>query len=781
MERSENATAVYKSLYMNEDENTVEEVHLRVAECVARDSEQKDDFKQLLDDNIFRPNSPCLINAWGSQQHKSKYNNNLVACFVVGLDDTMSSIIEMWNTCATVYAGGGGTGFCISNLRESGSPLSVGGQASGPIEYMKVVQSISDTVKSGGKARRAANLASFWYKHPDILRFIECKKTINFSAVNISILVDDEFMTYVDEGRWDQSIELISPNNDTLVETITVKDIWELIVQNAWKSGDPGLLFYDKSNDMNPIPSRGKVKATNPCGEVPLTDDSCCDLGSLNLNKFLVKKEGQENGNMYKFSYDLFKPAIQRAVEFLDQVIDTTSFPNQRFKTTMTDTRPLGLGIMGFADILYKMNIPYGCDESFQLFETICQFLTVTAYEHSIDMAAEYGPITLGPDKPIMRKLLKEYGVSEAYLAIFDDSGIRNTHVTSLAPTGSISISADCCYAFEPMMAIVWEKPLADRNQTLKFVNEEFLSRCASEGIELTDEIMKSIIENRGSIQKVDGIPDHIKTVFITAHDVGWSKKIDMQSAGQKYISLAISSTCNLPNNAVVADVEKAYIKAWKLGLKGITVYRDGSLEVQPVNFGTTKDQSEVSDEFETDPTIKSKPIKLPNKRPGDTVKFRSPHGSVYITCNKWKGEIVELFLSMGKSGQLESLLIKNLSKQISKSLHHRVPIDTILAQMEGEGGHPFWFLLDEDREGGNGTKGIRISAESVLDAIAKMVRYHFVGKPVDGYCLTDNKPVKVETSLEICPVCRNRTLQRSAGCRGGSCIDPDCGYSACG
>jgi len=1134
MEHSENALAVYKSLYMNENETTIDDVHRRVAKCISQSDEQFKLFKDILDENKFRPNSPCLINAWETEEDKTHYNNNLVACFVVGLKDEMKSIIDMWNTCATVYAGGGGTGFCISNLREAKAPISIGGKASGPIEYLKVVQSISDTVKSGGKARRAANLASFWYKHPDIIDFIQCKKNNNFSAVNISILVDDEFMTFVEEGKWDEKIELRSPNKNTLIKTVTVKDIWKPLVQNAWEKGDPGLLFFNSTNDTNPLPSKGDVRSTNPClpiwapiktndgykylyqlnnsihidssnrecsdvfktasdecvyqielqsglclyltgnhlvtqsndidievdklnigdpiqmdytpieyiesiseqekgfiagilfadgalftdntkhkigcsfslgdkellfenefiapirkhlydesltfkqhhqndnckilrlnkdyhinliidnifkaenksnfdlfqhtpsfqlgfingmiscdghilnnsrsktvsinqsgnngyrilkqiqlslsafgvysnlnlcnkgkmdpkgrgfyrnpsyrleitdvkglsniitlvhefkqsemikciaeygphkdkrietlknsqkiksitefsyedvfdinvpdgehfvtsagvvhncGEVPLFDDSCCDLGSINLNKCLILKDNQDNGNKYKFDYSILENIVKVSVEFLDQVIDVTSFPNDRFKKTMTTTRPLGLGLMGFADILYKMNIPYGSDESIKLFEIICQNITIKALEHSIDLAESKGSISLGKDKKVIKKLLKDHGVSNKYLQKFDNVGIRNSHVTSLAPTGSISISADCCYAFEPMMALVWEKPLTDRNQTLKFVNEEFLNRCHAEDIELTDDIMNEIIDNNGSIQKIDYFPESIRNIFVTAHDVGWSKKIDMQAAGQRYITLAISSTCNLPNNATFSDVEKAYIKAWKLGLKGITVYRDGSLDTQPVNFGKIRDKDgDIIDE--KDPSIKAEPINLPNKRPGTTVKFKSPHGSVYITCNKYKGEIVELFLSMGKSGQLESLLIKNLSKQISKSLHHRVPIETILSQMEGEGGHPFWFMLDEDKVNGNGDKGIRVSAESVLDAIAKMVRYHFVELPVDGYCLNDIEGKKIDTSLEICPVCRNRTLQRSAGCRGGSCIDPTCGYSACG
>jgi len=776
MERSENAIAVYKSLYMNKDQvsgettETVDEVHSRVAACVSKNTEQGEEFYRILDENIFRPNSPCLINAWKNDADKTKYNNNLVACFVVGLKDNMNSIIDLWNTCANVYAGGGGTGFCISNLREAGAPISIGGQASGPIEYMKVVQSISDTVKSGGKARRAANLASFWYQHPDILKFISCKKTHDFSAVNISILVDDIFMSAVEEGRWEQKVELRSPNKSELVDTTTVGEIWQEIIQNAWASGDPGLLFYDETNRKNPIPSIGEVLATNPCGEVPLFDDSCCDLGSLNMNKFLVKKEGQSNGNMYKLDYDLLKSAVKTAVEFLDNIIDTTSFPNKKFEETMTSTRPLGLGLMGFADILYKMNIPYGSDESIQLFKSICKTFTVTAFEHSIDMAANgKSRVELGKDESHFRILLKSYGLTNQYLQKYDEYGIHNTHVTSLAPTGSISISAECCYAFEPMMALIWEKPLADKDQTLKFINDVFRDRCTVENIALTDELMDKIVANKGSINGLDEFSSKMQSIFVTAHDVGWSKKIDMQAAGQEFISLAISSTCNLPNNATVSDVEKAYIKSWKLGLKGITVYRDGSLSTQPVNFGKVDDKNE---ELEFDPAFHAEPIKLPLKRNGETVKFKSPHGSVYITCNKYKNEIVEIFLSMGKSGQLESLLMKNLSKQISKSLHHRVPIDTILGQMEGEGGHPFWFKLDEDKD-------INVSTESVLDAIAKMIRYHFVGDAVDGYRLDSTTPV--DSSLDICPVCRNRTLQRGAGCRGGSCIDPQCGYAACG
>jgi len=757
MKRSENAISIYQELYFNPNETEVEQVHNRVANCIGNSKKQINKFEQILNDNIFRPNSPCMINARLKEEAEKleDHDNNLVACFVIKLEDNMSSIMNMWSTCAKVYAGGGGTGFPITNLREKNSPIAAGGVASGPIEYMKVVQRISDTVKSGGKSRRAANLGCGRYNHPDIIEFINCKNNYDFSAINISVSVDDWFMNQVELENWEQKIELISPNHKKVVGELTVKEIWDEIINNAWSTGDPGLFFIDIINKNNPLPSLGKIESANPCGEVPLQGDSSCDLGSINLTKFIEESE---------FKFERFKEVIKTCVEFLDQIIDITSFPNKNIEQMMKKTRPIGLGIMGLADLFYKLEMTYGSKESITLFEEICKNLTITAFEKSIDLAEEKGSIDLGQDKDHFYNLLLGYGLSKEYLDKFKKVGIRNSNVTCIAPTGSISITAECSYAFEPQMALIWEKPLSDRNKTLKFINKDFLDACFKLNIIIDDEKINEIINNKGSIQSLD-YPEEVKNIFITAHDLGWKKKLEMQGVAQKYISLAISSTCNMPNSATKKDVEEAYKLAYKLNLKGITIYRDGCKNCQPVNFGQIKDK---------DSTV-IEPIKLPSKRIGETIKLESPNGTIYITGNKVNGKLIEIFLAMGQIGQLENLLINSYSKQISKSLQYHMPINIILDQMEGQGGLKFWFKLDEEKD-------ITVSAESLLDAISKIIRYHFIEEEVDGYSIKDKSKSSPDESYNICPACGKRTLTFASGCRSGMCMNPKCTHGfSCG
>ena len=754
IKRSDNAMAIYDALYMNPDESSAEDVHKRVANCIGTNDKEIELFEQLLNDNIFRPNSPCLINSRYVEKATAMedHDNNLVACFVIGLEDSMKSIMEMWTICARVYAGGGGVGFPISNLREEGSDISAGGVASGPISYMKVVQRISNTVKSGGKARRAANLAAFWYKHPDILKFIKCKTEYDFSAINISILVDDKFMSSVCNEEWNLNIDLISPNKDQKVGTITVKELWDAIINNAHLNGDPGLLFKTTANRFNPLPSRGQMICSNPCAEVVLHNNSCCDLGSINLNKCLIIKNDKLD-----FCWNKLTEFSKNALVFLDNIIDKTSYPNLKFEETMKSTRPVGIGIMGFADILYKLRIAYGGEESINMFETICKTVTQTAFRESLERAKRLSPVIIpNEDIETFIKYLTNYGLTDKDIKMFKATGIRNTNVSSIAPTGSISISSECSYAFEPMMAIVWDKLLVDRDVKLTFVNQDFLNECSQRGINIDDKLQREIINNKGSIQSLD-FPQDIKDVFITAHDVGWKKKIKMQASGQKYITLAISSTCNMSSEATKEDVAEAYKLAWKNGLKGITIYRDGSLSNQPISFG------EVN--------VIVEPMKLPAKRSGHTIKLKTANGTVYITGNKIDDKLVEVFLSMGHSGQVETLLIDTLSKIISKSLQYHIPPNVILEQMEEEGGQRFWFKLDEKLE-------ITTSAESLVDGIAKIIRYHFLNEEVDGYQI--GKDIEDNSiKYDKCPSCNKKTLQRGTGCRGGIC--ESCGFAACG
>lgn len=758
---SKNALAIYNNLYMHPNESTVDDVHLRVANRIGNNESESVSFKVFMDEQIFRPNTPCMINACEpNTRSNNTHDNNLVACFVLDLEDSMPSIMEMWSTCAHIYAGGGGAGLPISNLRESGSSIKTGGHASGPLRYIEVVQAISDTVKSGGKSRRAANLTSFWYKHPDIMEYITVKKTKNLSAINISVLVDDEFMDHVDNNCIeDYTVDLISPNKNEKVGEVNGKDMWDLICQTAWESGDPGLLFHGETNLRNAFPSTGDILSTNPCGEVPLPPNSCCNLGHINLNKVLIQDENGE----YVIDYDKYKKYIKIAMDFLDNVIDKTSWPHDGFKKRMFSERPVGLGIMGFSDILYKMKIPYGSQRCIDLFADICRFHTKTAFEHSIDVCYDGKKTSLTvPEEDYQHFIdrLRYYEVSDEHIDKFKSTGIRNSTVSTIAPTGSTSISADCSYAFEPTFALVWSKQLVDRDETLYFVDATFEEACIAEDIKLTREIKKKIGECKGSISTLTDIfPEWMREVFVTAHDVGWKKKIDVQAAGQRYISMAISSTCNLPANATVEDVSEAYRYAWANKLKGITVFRDGCLSWQPVNFGGTEDNW---------PTLE--PMKRPMVRSGKTVEFKTPNGKMYLTGNTTTDErVFEVFMNMGQQGELPNILFNALGRVISRGLQYGVPLDAYIDTMKDCGGGNFFFKLDDNQNRSE-------PAESVIDAIAKVLDYHFNESKLTGVCLPENE----ETTLETCPSCKRKSLAKIGGCRGGTCVNPDCGYSSC-
>lgn len=763
---SDNAITIYRSLYFNPNETKPQEVHARVADCISNNETEYTNFYQLLEDNVFRPNTPCMINSKRSEDLENNqfkdHDMNLAACFVLELKDDMESIMKMWGTCAKVYAGGGGVGLPLSNLREKDSSISSGGRASGPIKYLEVVQTISDTVKSGGKSRRAANLTSFKYNHPDIKEYITCKIGGKFSAVNISVLVSNNFMADVEAKNWDKSIPLVSPYKKSIVGKTTVGEIWRLLIKTAWESGDPGLLFYDEANKHNAFPSTGEVEAANPCGEVLLPDNSMCNLGSINLNKCL----DYIDENKYVFNFDKLKVYVRLAQNFLDNVIDKTTYPTEKFKERMLSERPIGLGLMGLSDIFYKMKIQYGSKESIQLFENICKEMTKTAFEYGIQRCqiGQVDPIHIpGQDYNHFINRLKYFGVDDEHIELFKQYGCRNSTVTSIAPTGSISISSDCSYAFEPCFALIWSKKLVDRDETLFFVNEIFKDECKKRNIELTKDLMGKISINKGSCKGISEIPEDMQEVFVTAHDLGWKKKIEMQEVGQRWITLGISSTCNLSSNATVEDVEDAYLLAWKSKLKGITVYRDGCLTTQPINFGA---QTTNSDEM-TVPTQLT-PMKRPMKRTGTTVEINTPHGKLYLTGNvDKKKQLFEAFMRMGQQGHVTNILLDALGKVMSKALQYGVPLKAIIDTMHQCGGFPFFFKLDDSAKKSE-------QAESIVDAIAKLIDFHFNENSSNTCDVVDN-------SLGKCPQCSQMTLVIGSGCRGGSCANPECGYSKCG
>jgi len=743
MEYSDNAKKIYENLYLarnNKDEITenIYMCHQRVAKSLAVNKEEEKEFLTLLNEKKFRPNTPVMLNA-GINPDLS-----LFACFILDLEDSMESIIEMWATVAKIYSGGGGAGIPITNLRGAGENISTGGQASGPVSYSRVVQSISDQVRSGGRGRRAANLLSFWYKHKDIFDLIKMKDGNNdFSAINISVLLDNAFF--------------VSPLKED-------EELLDEIARQAWRTGDPGLLFYNAINEKNPFPSMGDIICGNPCTEIVLPPWSACNLGSMNLNRYC----GETAFDISEFGKD-----IDVAVRFLNRVIDKSSYPNSKFKDMMKKTRPIGLGLMGFADLLYRLRIPYNSQEARDLFSQITMILTKKAYKSSVRLAQKEGRTVSCPemDKTHFLSLQNSFGIENPTLEI------ANSTVTCLPPTGSTAISADCSYSFEPQMALVWTKKLTDSSDTLIFVNEYFLDYCAEHGIGIDENIKERIRDNMGSIQGMDDVfPKECQEIFVTAHDIHWKDRIEMQAEGQKNITMAISSTINLPNSSTEKDIKNAYLYAWKKGLKGITVYRDGSREEQPVNFGN---KVETTIENFDHTYVQERPQELF----GRTVKMKTGSGELFLTINELNGVPFEVFATIGKGGRSMAAKAEAIGRLVSLCLRAGINVEQIVKQLEGIGGD--YQIFQEGR-----------LIKSIPDAIANVLKTYKDEKPNDGKwnedpameeLLQDIADMKetiknpVGYSPEsICPQCGQPTLKRDMGCRGGICVNPDCGFSNC-
>lgn len=779
---SENAQKVYERLYLQKDEEDqpiedIETCNARVANYIAKNPTEEKEFYKLLQHQIFRPNTPTMCNAGVNPRH------SLAACFVLGLEDSMESIIEMWNSVARIYEGGGGAGIPITNLREENAPIGTGGFASGPVSYTKVIQAISDQVKSGGRKRRAANLLSFWYRHPDIMKLISLKDSNNdFSAMNVSVLADDQFMQGIENS--DHHTSLVSPNKKGSSSFIRTNDIWKAIIEQAWKTGDPGMLFYDTINRYNPLPSLGSILTGNPCSEVVLQPWSACILGHINLNTILDHDPLGER--LPTINWPLYESFIEIAVRFLNRIIDASSFPNKKFKQMMDKTRPIGLGMMGFADILYKMRVPYNSQKAIHIFDALTNRLTVEAWVSSQRLAEDEGICIEVPkeDEEHFLALQEYYGIDHP------STKIANSTVTCLAPTGSTAISADCSFSFEPHFAVTFDKYLEDTKEVWTFANQEFKNACKDEGIELTKDIIERIKNNKGSIQGMDDLfSQELQSIFITAHDIDWKSRIDMQAAGQNNITMAISSTVNLSESATVEDIADVYKYAWEQELKGITVYRDGCKDDQPINFG--KKKVEVAENINATVEIQQ-PQERPIELQGRTRKVQTGSGTLYLTINEMNGVPFEVFATLGKSGRSAAAKAEAVGRLVSLAFRSGVSVRDVVRQLEGIGGDYQIF-----QEGG--------LVKSIPDAVAKALTEMYLNKENsiqlnyyeyknDGE-LEKTKTEEFKTKLdnikqhvgpggthhsgEVCPHCGNYTLKRDIGCRGGICVS--CGYSNCG
>ncbi|MGC8496425.1 MAG: adenosylcobalamin-dependent ribonucleoside-diphosphate reductase [Thermoplasmata archaeon] len=505
-------------------------------------------FYNLMSQKYFMPNSPTLMNA-------STNIGQLSACFVIPVEDTMDGIFDAVKNAALIHKSGGGTGFSFSRLRPSGDLVgSTKGVASGPLSFMRIFDVATDVIKQGGK-RRGANMGILRVDHPDILDFITSKDSDNkiFSNFNISVAVTDEFM---DALFSNSQYNLYNPRDKSVVRTENAKKVWDLIISQAWKTGDPGIIFIDEINRKNPTPQLGEIESTNPCGEQPLLPYESCNLGSINLS--LVVTDG-------KIDWDLLREIVRESVHFLDNVIDANKFPLKSIEEMTKLTRKIGLGVMGFAEMLLKLNVPYDSDEALDIAEKVMKFINDESHQMSEELAEKRGNFPAWKEsKWYPRKM-------------------RNATTTTIAPTGTISIIADTTSSIEPLFALAFIRNVMDGTQLLE-INPLFEEYSKKHGF--YSEALMAEVAKTGSVQHLD-IPDDAKKIYITAHDIDPKWHVLMQAAFQKYVDNAVSKTINLRNDATMIDVEKSYLDAYRLKCKGITIYRDGSKSVQVIYKGS--------------------------------------------------------------------------------------------------------------------------------------------------------------------------------------------------
>jgi ribonucleoside-diphosphate reductase alpha chain len=557
-----NALKVLQERYLLKDENgniieTPTQMFRRVAKTIAAEDafygknskKTEEEFFTAMRNLVFLPNSPTLMNA-GTKL------GQLSACFVLPIEDSLEGIFTTLKHMALIQQSGGGTGFSFSRLRERGAIVkSTKGVASGPISFMRIFDSTTEVIKQGGK-RRGANIGILHCTHPDISDFVTAKSGKRLTNFNISVAVTDLFMRKVLRSK---TVVLRSPKTGKIVQKINAADLFEIIVRNAWETGDPGLLFIDEINRRHPLQNIGVIEATNPCGEVPLLAYESCNLGSINLTKMI------KNG---KLDWKKLRTTTHLAVHFLDNVIDANNYPLRQTEKITKEHRKIGLGVMGFADLLFLLKIPYDSKEALQLGERLIKFIAKEAREQSIQLGKERGSF-----KSFKQSSWKKY------------PAMRNATCITIAPTGTLSILAGCSSGIEPVFALAFIRRVMEGKQ-LPEINETFKRELIQRG--LCSEKMIHMISKTGNIKNIR-LPAELKKIFVTSFDISPEFHVRMQAAFQRYVDNAVSKTVNLPKDATVEEVKNIYLLAWKLKCKGITIYRYGSKSEQILYLGTGK------------------------------------------------------------------------------------------------------------------------------------------------------------------------------------------------
>jgi len=539
--------------------NNIAQADLRYDTLLNRDvdvNRTEREFSEILTSLEFVPNSPTLMNA-------GKELQQLAACFVIPIGDSMEEIFDAVKWTALVHKTGGGTGFSFSRLRpKNDRVMSTKGVASGPVSFMTVFDAATETVKQGG-TRRGANMGILRVDHPDVLEFITAKENNDrLSNFNISVAVTEEFMQAVERG---DEYDLKNPKDGRVIDRLNARKVFDLIVTLAWKNGDPGIVFIDRINKDNPTPQIGEMESTNPCGEQPLLPFEACNLGSINLAKII--KGDFSIGEPVEIDWDKLRQVIRTSIHFLDNVIDMSNYPLPQISEMVNNNRKIGLGLMGWADLLIKLGIPYDTQEAVELGEKVMKFISDESKKMSQDLATDRGQFPNFED------------------SIYDkpeSPKMRNATTNTIAPTGTISIIAGCSSGIEPLFAISYIRNVMDDNELIEG-NPLFEEVARREGF-YSEELMKKIAKT-GGVQGLEEVPVKWQRVFVVSHDITPEWHLRMQASFQKYTDNAVSKTVNFPHNATTSDIESVYILASKLGCKGVTIYRDRSRETQVLNI----------------------------------------------------------------------------------------------------------------------------------------------------------------------------------------------------
>lgn len=749
-ELSNNAITVLKKRYLKRDSEgklleTPKEMFQRVAINIAQAdlnynkdadiAETARKFYDIMVDLKFLPNSPTLMNA-------GKELQQLSACFVLPVEDSLDKIFEAVKYTALIHKSGGGTGFSFSRLRPKDDVVkTTKGVSSGPISFISVFDAATEVIKQGG-TRRGANMGILRVDHPDIMDFIYAKKDkTKLTNFNLSVGLTEEFMKAVEEGK---DFELINPRDKKVVGKLNARKVFDEMVQLAWEGGDPGIIFLDRINKANPTPKEGEIESTNPCGEQPLLPYESCNLGSINLAKFIKDK---------KIDWEELKYVIHTSVHFLDNVIDMNKYPIPEIEYMTKKNRKIGLGLMGWADALALLEIPYNSYEGIELAEKVMKFFNDESKIASSKLAEVRGSFPNFED------------------SIYPEMGfkyLRNATTTTIAPTGTISIIGNASSGVEPYFAIAFYRNVMD-NTKLVEVNPYFKQAVKEYGI-YSEELMEKIAE-KGILKDIPEVPEKLKKIFVTAHEISPIWHVKMQAAFQKYTDNAVSKTVNFSHDATVEDVKNVYLLAYKLGCKGITIYRDGCREDQVINIGTKTEKEKEQMNVEYKATFTPRP--RPKILYGKTIEMMTGCGKLYVTINSDEnGEPFEVFTSMGKAGGCAQSQCEAIGRLISIVFRSGGTPETIIKQLKGISCHMKF---------GFGPNQVLSCADAVAKAIEKAVNNPVEVRVISPGVTVDKLLEQVEEKEEVvvkngaCPECGG-PIQYLEGCD----VCYSCGYSHC-